>query len=362
VCFIARHIASAGGPALPPFAGNYCALGDEAGIGAFYIYQDVSIPSGVAATLSWAHRVRNFYTSFSTNQGFQVRICDTNNHILTTAFTTRPGDTLLGNWVQTNFDMTAFSGKTVRVMFWVDATYFYMDALLDNVSLQASAKLALTPTNTANFVNGVWHGNITLLQPGTNVVLTANDGNGHVGSSNPFNVVSSGTPPFVVSQPLSQTNLVGTSASFSITATGTAPLSYRWSWNGTNIAGATNATLVLSNLQLPQAGNYAVRISNSFGSTNSTVATLTLKVAANTTNVLAGVTLTSRPRLATAAAGGNLQLKWATDSGSFQVQSAPGLSGPWSNVSLPLVTNGTDITVTISNITNNQQYYRLVGQ
>jgi hypothetical protein len=32
------------------------------------------------------------------------------------------------------------------------------------------------------------------------------------------------------------------------------------------------------------------------------------------------------------------------------------------NVSLPLVTNGTDITVTISNIANNQQYYRLVGQ
>jgi hypothetical protein len=54
----------------------------------------------------------------------------------------------------------------------------------------ASQALAITPTNSGVFVNGAWSGNLMVLQAGTNVVLSANDGLGHSGSSNPFQVVS----------------------------------------------------------------------------------------------------------------------------------------------------------------------------
>jgi hypothetical protein len=97
-----------------------------------------------------------------------------------------------------------------------------------------------------------------------------------------FNAGSSGkcpptpTPPTIVTQPASQTNIVGTTASFSVTAGGTQPLSYQWSCNATNLAGATNATLTLANVQLTQTGSYSVAITNLYGSTNSAIAALTV--------------------------------------------------------------------------------------
>jgi uncharacterized repeat protein (TIGR01451 family) len=46
----------------------------------------------------------------------------------------------------------------------------------------------ITPPNSGNFVNGVWSGSVTVQQPATNVTLQADDGFGHLGVSNPFNV------------------------------------------------------------------------------------------------------------------------------------------------------------------------------
>ena len=142
---------------LPPFAGNFSALGDENGPGIFYMYQTISIPTNaISATLSWAHRVRNFYSSYSSSQGFQVRICDTNNNVLATPFTTKPGDSLLGNWVQTNYNLTSFAGKNVRVMFWVDSGSYFLDVHVDSVSVQANA---LSVTNSPGTVtNDVYFG------------------------------------------------------------------------------------------------------------------------------------------------------------------------------------------------------------
>jgi uncharacterized repeat protein (TIGR01451 family) len=127
------------GPAglLPPYAGNYSASGFLSGLSLFYMYQTITIPAGNApVTLSWAHHLQN-YSSWSASQQFQVRICDTSNNVLATAFTTNPGDPLLGNWVQSNYDLTAFAGQTVRVEFWVNAQSYYLDVDLDNVSVKA---------------------------------------------------------------------------------------------------------------------------------------------------------------------------------------------------------------------------------
>ena len=35
------------------------------------------------------------------------------------------------------------------------------------------------PTNSGNFVNGVWNGSVTVQQPATSVILQADDGQGH---------------------------------------------------------------------------------------------------------------------------------------------------------------------------------------
>jgi hypothetical protein len=377
-----------------PFAGNYDAVGDANGPGTYYMYQTVAIPLGVgSATLSWAQRVRNFYSSFSASQEYQLRICNTNNTVLAVAFSTGPGQTLLGGWVQTNYDLTSFAGQNVRVMLWVNAMEYFMEVYVDSVSLAigpasgsvtnnvyfgvdpalgtseyqgsttntswtlpllapattyfwqvfalssntvingpvwqfttagvdhfawnaipsaqylnqpfsatitaqdafnstvsnftgdvllsatvgppaSSNFVAITPSNSANFVNGVWTGNITALQDATNVCLYANDGTGQVGESVYFNI--DGLAPAIVTQPANQTLLEGATATFTVTATGFPPLSYQWTDYATNIANATNASLTLSNVQITNDGTYAVIISNVNGSTTSSNAVLTV--------------------------------------------------------------------------------------
>ena len=110
-------------------------------------------------------------------------------------------------------------------------------------------------------------------QPATNLVLIANDGSGHGGSSNPFNVVYP-TAPVIIAQPQSRTNLIGGVASFNVAAIGVLPLSYQWACNGTNLINATNVILTLTNLQPSQDGNYTVLITNLYGATNSAGAAL----------------------------------------------------------------------------------------
>jgi hypothetical protein len=70
--------------------------------------------------------------------------------------------------------------------------------------------LNISPTNSGNFVNGVWNGNVTVPQFATNVVLTADDGNGQTGQSGFFNV--SYAPP--VAEPAAFTTPVNTRAVF----------------------------------------------------------------------------------------------------------------------------------------------------
>jgi alpha-tubulin suppressor-like RCC1 family protein/Zn-dependent metalloprotease len=141
------------------------------------------------------------------------------------------------------------------------------------------APVSISPTNSGTFTNGAWTGNITVLQSATNVVLRAADGNGHTGSSNPFEVVPADMPPVILAQPADQTVVRGGTTAFTVVVDGTPPLSYQWNFNGTNIDGATDATLTLTNVQLAQAGNYAVVVTNVYGSVTGSNATLTVYVA-----------------------------------------------------------------------------------
>ena len=50
--------------------------------------------------------------------------------------------------------------------------------------------IAVTPSVSGNFIQGVWTGAVVISQTASNLVLQANDGLGHFGLANPINVVS----------------------------------------------------------------------------------------------------------------------------------------------------------------------------
>jgi len=54
----------------------------------------------------------------------------------------------------------------------------------------AGAMIPMSPTNSGNFVQGVWTGAVTVVQTATNLVLQATDNLGDSGLANPINVIS----------------------------------------------------------------------------------------------------------------------------------------------------------------------------
>lgn len=143
------------------------------------------------------------------------------------------------------------------------------------------ALLSSTPPNTVipdvtdNFTNGVWTGSVALTDRATNAVLTADDGNGHVSPSNPFNLEPVNMAAVILTPPTDQQVFEWGTATFTVAADGTPCLDYQWYFNDTNaIPGATNSTLTLSNVQPANAGNYSVTVSNAFGSVTSPDAAL----------------------------------------------------------------------------------------
>ena len=103
------------------------------------------------------------------------------------------GTDSLGNWINVTNDFSAFANRQVRIRFHFNTidsganTYegWYVD---DIVIAGSGISPGLSPTNSTPFNNGVWSGLLTVQSPSSNVVVRADDGNGHTGSSNPFAV------------------------------------------------------------------------------------------------------------------------------------------------------------------------------
>jgi hypothetical protein len=83
-------------------------------------------------------------------------------------------------------------------------------------------------------------------------------------------------PPFIITQPLTQSIVAGSNVTFSGSAGGTTPLSYQWMYNGAFISGATNTSFSLTNVYYNNSGNYALRATNVAGSITSAPAVLTV--------------------------------------------------------------------------------------
>ena len=74
------------------------------------------------------------------------------------------------------------------------------------------------------------------------------------------------------------------------------------------------------------------------------------------------VVLPVQPNLAAIVSGGKLQFNWALATGTFQVQTANQPTGPWTTLTLPLTTNGANVSCLLTPSNQQQQFYRLLGQ
>jgi hypothetical protein len=89
-------------------------------------------------------------------------------------------------WTNLQFSVTA-SGTDAILQFGFrdDPSYLGLD---DISAAPATITINITPTNSGDFVSGVWSGAVRVLQAATNVVLSAQDGYGHSGTSTVFTV------------------------------------------------------------------------------------------------------------------------------------------------------------------------------
>jgi uncharacterized repeat protein (TIGR01451 family) len=126
---------------LPPFAGGYNAISQQIGPGKHVLYQEVTLPLGVAsAALKWADRIRNHASLFvEGEQEFRVEIQSQEGETLAVAFATKPGDELLSDWVERSYDLASFVGQTIRIAFIEQDTIGYLNVHLDAVSVWLGA-------------------------------------------------------------------------------------------------------------------------------------------------------------------------------------------------------------------------------
>jgi len=227
--------------------------------------------------------------------------------------------------------------------------------LADDLILQSyGPAIDVSPAIASGFVNGIWSGSLTLVDGGDNIKLRADDGAGHFGDSNPFNVTNALAPTILVG-PASQYAVGGDTVSFNASADGAPPLTYIWRKNGTNIAGATGVSLTLSNVTRFFSADYSVVVTNTYGSVTSSNAQLKVRVPQRLGNpTRAGITLTMTSG---DVDGGALT---AADLARFSVQTSTNLVD-WSTLPVTLVFSNGGFRFTDSIVTNRPvRFYRVV--
>jgi hypothetical protein len=81
--------------------------------------------------------IRNHYDSFEDPyQEFRVEIWNTNNQLLSTLFSTNPGDPLFGDWTERSVGISQFAGMTIRIAFTEEAQQFFFNVHLDDIRIE----------------------------------------------------------------------------------------------------------------------------------------------------------------------------------------------------------------------------------
>ncbi|HEV7743616.1 MAG TPA: DUF4214 domain-containing protein [Pyrinomonadaceae bacterium] len=151
-----------------PPQGTHALVSDQNGPGTQAFYQDVVVPSGPFATLSFYLAYNNTWTSFvnlntldyNANQQLRFDLMKTTaglESIASTdvmAFLLRPkqGDPLILSPTIYTFDLSGFGGQTVRFRFAQAVGLFYFPAAIDNVCLSTTALNNSRPTATGSNV------------------------------------------------------------------------------------------------------------------------------------------------------------------------------------------------------------------
>ena len=168
-------------------------------------------------------------------------------------------------------------------------------------------------------------------------------------------ILPSGTPPSITTQPASQSITVGHSATFKVVATGTAPLSYQWLKKGANISGATSASYTTPAVTTADNGStFQVKIKNSIGQVTSTTATLTVDpLLSVATTSLPGGTIGKSYSTTLQASSGTKPYSWSLSSGTLPaglslVASTGVISGK------PTTTGVHDFTVKVTDATSSK--------
>ncbi|MCU0771230.1 MAG: immunoglobulin domain-containing protein [Verrucomicrobia bacterium] len=132
------------------------------------------------------------------------------------------------------------------------------------LTMDGGPAASLQPS-VACFTNGTWSGGLTIQAPATNLTLQADDGLGHSGWSNPFDVLPS--PPVILAQPTNSVVPIGGTATYCVIAVGTDPLYYTWLHDGTPISGATGRCYITHPVLFSDSGShFSCLISNAYGS------------------------------------------------------------------------------------------------
>jgi alpha-tubulin suppressor-like RCC1 family protein len=120
--------------------------------------------------------------------------------------------------------------------------------------------------NGTNLAGATWvEALLTNVQPSASGLYSVRVTNVYGSTQVDLSLTVTDTPPYIVSQPVSQSVPVGASATFTVSARGSLPFGYQWRFNGQDISGATSATLTLSNLSYSQTGYYDVAVRNPIG-------------------------------------------------------------------------------------------------
>jgi hypothetical protein len=199
------------------------------GVGSFPIlgnigYQDFSFNQHgpVSAGYSFTSDADLLVTHARHYSGGRVSIW-TDDGVLLTARDVSDFGGFPGSWLETPLLMplVLYAGNTYRVTLWSGSNRYYWrnssvtsfpngligpsyvastDVFPRDVypsrtwlvdlryTVGVSNSVAIAPTVTGNFVDGVWTGSMSVLQGAKNMSLSADDGAGHSGKSNPFTV------------------------------------------------------------------------------------------------------------------------------------------------------------------------------
>ena len=97
-------------------------------------------------------------------------------------------------WYDVEVDVSHISGNQVLELRTEASTSgsWFCAFFWDNLRAYGAAgqPIAISPVTSGNLAMGVWTGNVTVLEVATNMYLHADDGSGHTGNSNPFDVLA----------------------------------------------------------------------------------------------------------------------------------------------------------------------------